>query len=120
MGVIAILSYQIESLAPWSLDVELAFQRFEMAMSLAELYLSSRRFPENFRKFPFDDFLAAHSPWVLSNNLLLPYLVSVLEDYFKSTFVALLKYSDRKEKILKSARLEADQLLRLSEGDYIR
>jgi hypothetical protein len=61
--------------------------------------------------------LAAYSPWVLSNNLLLPFVVSILEDYFKSTFVALLKYSARKESVFKSARLSSQQLLRLSEGN---
>jgi hypothetical protein len=95
----------------------LAFERFEASVSRAELYLANRRFPDQFRAFPFADLMAAYSPWVLSNNLLLPFVVSILEDYFKSTFVAVLKYSARKESIFKSARLSSQQLLRLSEGN---
>lgn len=94
----------------------LAFERFEASVSRAELYLANRRFPDQFRDFPFADLLAAYSPWVLSNNLLLPFVVSILEDYFKSTFVAVLKHSARKESIFKSARLSSQQLLRLSAG----
>jgi hypothetical protein len=39
-----------------------------------------------------------------------------MEDYFKSTFVALLRYSGRKEVMLKNARLGSDHLLRISNG----
>ena len=91
--------------SPSESGCSLAFERFEASVSRAELYLSNRRFPDQFRAFPFADLLATYSPWILSNNLLLPFLVSVLEDYFKSTFVALLKYSARKESVFKSARL---------------
>jgi hypothetical protein len=57
------------------------------------------------------------NPRLLSNNLLLPYLVSVLEGYFKSTFIALLRYSERKETFLKGARLSADHLAKISTNE---
>ena len=81
---------------------EFAHLRFEAAITRATLHLSSRRFPDTFERFPFD-LLPTQSPWILSNNLLLPYIVSVLEDYFRSTYVALAKYSDRKTQDLQVA-----------------
>jgi len=56
------------------------------------------------------------NPRLLLNNLLLPYLVAILEDYFKSTFVAILTYSPRKEAFLKNARLSSEQLLAIASG----
>ena len=44
-------------------------------------------------------------------------MVAILEDYFKSSFVALLTFSDRKESFLKSGRLSSDNLLQISKGD---
>lgn len=96
---------------------ELAFERFELAISRAEMYVATRLFPNDFKETPFVDILSAYSPWVLSNNLLLPYIVSAVEEYFRATFVALLKYSPKKEGIFKSARLNAEQLMRVSSGE---
>lgn len=57
------------------------------------------------------------NPEIFVSNVILTYLVSVLEDYFKSTYVALLTYSDRKASILKGIRLSGEQLSRISEGE---
>jgi hypothetical protein len=56
------------------------------------------------------------NPEVFVSNVLLTYLVSALEEYFKSTYIAILTYSDRKESILKGARLSGEQLARISVG----
>lgn len=101
--------------SPSESGCELAFLRFENAMSRASLYLATRGFPDQFRKTPLVDVLALYSPWTLSNNLLVPYIVASIEEYFRATFVALLEYSPRKVSVLKSARLNADQLVRMSE-----
>jgi hypothetical protein len=45
------------------------------------------------------------NPRLLSNNLLIPYVIAAWEDYFRSLFVAILKYSDRRESAMKNARL---------------
>jgi hypothetical protein len=45
------------------------------------------------------------NPRLLSNNLLLPYLVAIWEEYFKASFTALLRYSVRREALLKGTRL---------------
>jgi hypothetical protein len=56
------------------------------------------------------------NPEVFVSNVISTYLVSALEDYFKSTYIALLTYSDRKTTILKGTRLSGEQLSRISEG----
>lgn len=56
------------------------------------------------------------NPEVFVSNVISTYLVSALEDYFKSTYIALLTYSDRKALILKGTRLSGEQLSRISEG----
>jgi hypothetical protein len=62
------------------------------------------------------DFLDAINPRVLSNNLLLPYLVATLEDYFKSTYIALLKYANNKLQVLRGLRLLGDAMASIAEG----
>jgi hypothetical protein len=56
------------------------------------------------------------NPEVFVSNVMSTYLVSALEDYFKSTYIALLTYSDRKASILKGIRLSGEQLSRISGG----
>jgi len=94
-----------------------AFQHFGGNLIKTDVYLMNRVFPnKQWEKTGVFGFMDAMNPRLLSNNLLLPYLVAVLEDYFKSTFVALLKYSDRKESFLKGSRLSSEQLCRISSG----
>jgi len=56
------------------------------------------------------------NPDVFVANVMVTYLVSAMEDYFKSTYIALLTYSDRKATILKGIRLTGEHLARVSEG----
>jgi hypothetical protein len=56
------------------------------------------------------------NPEVFISNVLIAYLVSAMEDYFKSTYIALLTYADRKPTILKGIRLSGEQLTQISMG----
>ncbi|MEP9371171.1 hypothetical protein [Mesorhizobium sp. KR1-2] len=56
------------------------------------------------------------NPDVFVANVMVTYLVSAMEDYFKSTYIALLTYSERKATILKGIRLSGEQLAQISEG----
>lgn len=49
-------------------------------------------------------------------NVYSTYLCSLIEEYFRSTYIALLKYSDRKEKILK-VKFTPYDLVDISNGD---
>ena len=100
----------------------LAFGQLGSNLIKASLYLQSRVFPKPFSATPVDKkakapkFLLELDPNCLSNNMLVPFIVASLEDYFKSTFVALLRYSPRKAAFFKNIRLQGDQLAAISDG----
>ncbi len=54
------------------------------------------------------------NPEVFISNVLLAYLASAMEDYFKSSYIALLTYAERKPTILKGIRLSGEQLAQIS------
>jgi hypothetical protein len=57
-----------------------------------------------------------YNPRLISNNLLLPYLIAVWEEYFRPTFVACLRYSKQREGALKRAKLSHAHLEELAMG----
>jgi len=96
----------------------IAFQRFGSNLITSHLYFKQREFkgpkPQTQSEIYWLD---RTNPALISNNLLLPFLVSAFEDYWKSTYIALLKYSNRKEVILKSGRLSPNQLTAIADGN---
>jgi len=60
--------------------------------------------------------MRAMNPEVFAANALVPYITSMMEDFFKSTYIALLRYTPNKAAVLKGARLRGDQLSRISDG----
>ena len=54
------------------------------------------------------------NPEVFISNVLLTYLASAMEDYFKGSYIALLTYAERKPAILKGVRLSGEQLAQIS------
>jgi hypothetical protein len=100
---------------PQESGCHLAFERFGSNLIKADIYLMNRTFPnKQWEQTGVLEFLDELNPRFLSNNLLLPYLVSVLEDYFKSTFIALLRYSPKKEMFLKGVRVSPENLAKIS------
>jgi len=95
----------------------LAHHRFGRHLFRAKNYLEARRFKDTGLRIDRDSprFLQDLDPTVLGNNTLMPYFVAAIEDYFKSVFVALLRYSNRKSQLLRAARLGGDDLVRMSE-----
>src|ERR1019366_8747879 len=87
---------------------------FNNAIIKANVYLESRNFKGTIAKETPSglDFMDELNPRLLSNNLLLPYVIAIWEDYFRSTFAAALKYSKGKERevALKKARLNHGHL----------
>lgn len=55
-------------------------------------------------------------PSVLSNNILLPYIIGAWENYLKNSFLAILKYGNTENKIIRPDRLSADDLLNVKNG----
>lgn len=90
----------------------LARWRFKNALLKSQLYLQARKLEGNMaRKEPTGFyFMDEMNPRLLSNNLLIPFIIAVWEEYFRSTFTALFKYAERREQVLKKARLSHSQL----------
>lgn len=61
-------------------------------------------------------FMRDLDPGVFLGNLLVPYVVSMIESYLKDSYIALLRYSPRKSTVLKGARLSGEQLAAISDG----
>lgn len=100
---------------PQQSGCHLAFQIFGVNLIRADIYLMNRNFPnEQWEKTGLIDHFDEMNPRLLSNNMLVPYLVSIMEDYFKSTFIALLKYSPKKEYFFKKSRLSSSHLVKIS------
>lgn len=57
-----------------------------------------------------------HHPVSIGMNISIPFLISVFEEYFRSTFIVLLKWSDNKKEILKGLRINTEDLADVSSG----
>lgn len=82
-----------ERVSPIASGCYIARWRFQNAVGLAGQYRSAREFKGNAaldgpNEIPFLDQL---NPLLFSNNVQLPYLIAVWEDYFRSLFVAALQ-----------------------------
>jgi hypothetical protein len=91
----------------------LAFSRFGGNLIRAKLYHDARAFP-NHPSGGWRGPLADFSPEIVANNTLVPFLVAACEEYFKSTWIALVRYSPKKQAIFRGFRLQGDQLLAIS------
>ena len=94
--------------------------RFHNGLGRARIYLMNRKFegPIAREKSSGLEFMDGLNPRILSNNFLLPYIVAVWEDYFRSTFAAALKYSKQRESALKRARLSHSNLEQVALGSH--
>lgn len=90
----------------------LARWRFHNSLMKTNLYLDQRGMNGQIARETSTglDFIDEINPRFLSNNLLLPYFVAIWEDYLKSTFTVLLRYSKSRKKVLKRARLSDNQI----------
>lgn len=91
---------------------------FNNALIKARIYISERGLvTPNARPEPTGlQIIDEMNPRLFSNNLVLPYLVAIWEDYLKSSFTALLRYSKQRESALKRARLTQTQLESIAAG----
>lgn len=103
-------------LEPAASGCQLAFSSFGTNLIRARQYFDNRKFTRE-QETSDIDWLNRFNPRLISNNLLLPFLVSIFEDYWKSTYTVLLKYSENKESILKGNKIYADRLVQISQGE---
>lgn len=87
---------------------------FNNAMVKPKIYLANRQVNSNIAhetqtEIPWLDSL---NPRILSDNMIIPYLIGCWESFFRSSYIAILKYSDSvSEKALKKCNLSSKELL---------
>jgi hypothetical protein len=98
--------------SPLSSGCYLARWQFHNLLGKARIYLMTRKLegPIAREKPSGLSIIEEMNPRLLSNNLLIPYVIAVWEEYFRATFAAVLKYSNQREGALKKARLSHSQL----------
>lgn len=57
-----------------------------------------------------------HHPASIGMNISIPFLISVFEEYFRSIFIVLLKWSENKKEILKNLKINTEDLADVSNG----
>ncbi|MET0583075.1 MAG: hypothetical protein ABWZ08_14045 [Pseudoxanthomonas sp.] len=104
--------------SPLASGCYLARWKFHNSLIKARVYLDHRKFDGEIAKDRpsglvwLDDI----NPRLLSNNLVLPYVIAVWEDYFRTTFVAALKFSAQRKGVIKNARFNHIQIEQIANG----
>ena len=98
--------------SPISSGCFLARWRFHNSLGRAQVYLMNIKLEGQIAsdKSSGFDFLDQLNPRLLSNNLLVPYMIAVWEEYFRATFTACLRYSKKREAALKRVKLSHAEL----------
>ena len=98
--------------SPLSSGCYLARWGLHNSLMRAHLYLQSRKLEgDAARDSPHPlSFVDEMNPRLLSNNLLIPFIIAVWEEYYRATFTAVLRYADKREVVLKRSRLNHTQL----------
>ena len=95
----------------------LAYQNFDLNINKAlQLANNIKKNRFEFVKIPrlkMFSFLKELNPNTLALNLIIPFLIAITEEYFRSTYVAMLKYNLNKTKIIKRASFTEDDIERL-------
>lgn len=103
---------------PISSGCYLARWRFHNNFGRAKVYLMNRNLEGSIARDSSTgfDFIDGMNPRLLSNNLLVPYMIAVWEEFFRATFTACLRYSKQREAALKGAKLSHADLEKLAIG----
>ena len=95
----------------------LAFSSFGSNLIRVRQYFDNRKFGDTKQESSGIYWLDRTNPRLLSNSFIIIFLVSIFEDYWKSTYIALLKYAENKESILKNGKISTDRLVLISKGE---
>jgi len=95
-----------------------AFSIFEDNYSSAGLFVQNIPGKEsNYRELP--PALRFVYPPVNAANMVVPFLVAIVEEYLRSTFVALLRYSPARENLLKTVKITAAEAVRIRDTNAL-
>lgn len=90
--------------------------RFHNASAKPMIYLWQRGLDQPNTKVTGLQYVDDMNPKLFSNNLVLPYLVAIWEEFFKASFTAMLRYSMQREAALNRAKLPHAQLEMIAAG----
>jgi len=93
----------------------IAFNNFQSSISLADIYTKRIKFDKHSPPIGEVPELDKYNPSIISNNMVIPFLVSILEEYYRFSYISILRYSDRKDIVLKKARINNEDLFSISE-----
>ena len=94
-----------------------AYTRFHSNWQDIQMFLSSVNEAKlGFWSMPGIEFTDVHSPKIMASNLAIVSLVSLVEDYFRACYVALLRYSPRRAEVLKGTRVTGQDLVSVADG----
>lgn len=92
-----------------------AYSRFRGNLVRMRVFTTNRPFDkDDWYPIAEIDFIDSMNPKIIATNLIVPFLVSIVEDFLRSSYVALLKYSDRREQTFGKARVGATELMSIS------
>ena len=89
---------------------------YNNAMNKCHIYLQNRELNGDISRNETTGFLWLDSlnPRLLSNNMILPYVIGCWESYFRQSYIAILKYADQiNEKALKNCRASQTDFLEI-------
>lgn len=95
-----------------------AFSLFNSNIKRAEqLIVFTNLSDEKGYKIQGIDFMDAINPRIVTANIVVPFLVSAVEDFFRSLYIALLRYSENRDRIIQNARLQGSELSAIDRGE---
>lgn len=100
----------------WGAENGCYFSAERCCDNLYYLKKTLERYPEDSEGEQLVNKLGGISPNRFNANIYLAYLCAALEDYYRSTFVALLRFSDKKDKMLSSCKLAPYELIDIDSG----
>jgi hypothetical protein len=93
------------------------YRFYDNVQTVGILLQSAKDLGKGFPSIPGITEINILNPQIILANMLVPFLVSVLEEYFRSTYIALLKYSPKRESIIGNTRIAGDELITVDRGE---
>lgn len=96
-----------------------AFSRLDSSLRRARHIIAYANLHDDERyKIQGIHFIDEHNPRIIIANIVVPYLIAAIEEYFRTLYVAIFKYSPNRERIIQAARLQGSDLVAVDRGDF--
>ena len=86
--------------------------------NIAQSYIFFDHLKSIEKNYPLKDvwFIDKYNPISIGINISIPFLISIFEEYFRSTYIVLLKWSGKKKDILKRLKINTEDLADVANG----